>query len=46
MDKLPLHTQIFIALILAATVGALTDPQTQIFGIIIYDVLDFLANYS
>ena len=43
MDKIPLHTQIFIALILAAVVGALTDQQTQIFGIVIYDVLDFFG---
>ena len=42
-DRMPLHTQIFIALFLAALLGAWTTPQTELFGIVIYDVLDFLG---
>ena len=43
MGKMPLHTQIFIALFLATVVGASTSPQTELFGIVIYDVLDFFG---
>ena len=42
-DRIPLHIQIFIALFLAAVLGASTDPQTELFGIVIYDVLDFFG---
>ncbi len=41
--RIPLHTQIFIALFLAAALGAWTTPQTELFGIVIYDVLDFFG---
>ena len=43
MKKLALHTQILIALALAVTVGALTNPQTELFGVVIYDILDFFG---
>ncbi len=42
-DRMPLHTQIFIALFLAALLGAWTTPQTELFGIVIYDVMDFFG---
>ena len=43
ISRMPLHTQIFIALFLAALLGALTTPQTELFGIVIYDVMDFFG---
>ena len=43
MSKMPLHTQIFIALVLAAVLGAWAEPHTELFGIVIYDVLDFFG---
>ena len=38
-----LHTRIFIALILAVILGSLTGPQSELFGIVIHDVLDFFG---
>ena len=43
MKEMPLHTRIFIALVLATLLGAWTTTQTELFGIVIYDVLDFFG---
>ena len=43
MKKLPLYIQILIALALAVILGALASPQTEIFGVVIYNILDFIG---
>ena len=43
MKTMPLYAQILIALALAVMLGAATDPQTELFGIVIHDVLDFFG---
>ena len=43
MKDMPLYMQILIALVLATILGALTNPQTEFFGIVLYDVLDFFG---
>lgn len=43
MKNIPLHIQVFIALILATIVGAISDSNTMIFGIVLHDLLDFFG---
>ncbi|MBC6414160.1 MAG: dicarboxylate/amino acid:cation symporter [Chromatiales bacterium] len=38
-----LHIQIFIALALAVILGSLTNEQTELFGVVIHDILDFFG---
>jgi len=43
MTKMPLYKQVVIALTLAVALGASTDQQSELFGVVIYDVLDFFG---
>ena len=43
MKKMPLHFQVFIALILATAVGATTDATTTVFGVVLHDLFDFFG---
>jgi Na+/H+-dicarboxylate symporter len=42
--KLKLHTQIFLALALAAIAGLLTDPETRLAGVRLYAAYDFAGS--
>ena len=42
--RLKLHTQIFLALVLAVVAGLLTDPDTRLLGVSLFAAYDFIGS--